>query len=470
MRRRVLGLCLFLSLASGCSLNPPLPRPQADLPASYGQQTGEGGSVQGLGWQQLFADARLRRLIDLAMENNRDMRLAVLNVEAAQAHYGVTRAARLPALELDGAASRERAGREADTGEDGAAVAQRSKLQMGITAFELDLFGRARSLSQAAMARYLASEEGRTAAQLSLVSTVADTYFAQLNAQSQLLLAEHTLKDWSHSLTLAEMLLKASQNSRLDVAQAESQVAVAQAELEARRREAAAASHALMQLVGTALPDDLPEALPMEAQLLAAHLPPGLPSELLLRRPDLRQAEQALRAANADIGAARAAFFPRLSLTATLGYASPALSRLFDSESRSWSFAPQISQPLFQGGRLQAELDLSRIRQSEAVARYEAAIQQAFREVADALAGVETYDPQIVAQLRAVAAEQQRVNLSALRYRAGLDGRLELLDAQRQLYAAQRTLLDLQRARIGNVVALYKALGGEQSSLRPEGG
>ena len=245
----------------------------------------------------------------------------------------------------------------------------------------------------------------------------------------------------------------------MEVSQAEGQVATAQADLEARTRTRAQARNALQLLVGTAIPADLP-AVPTLDELPRQALPAGLPSDLLTRRPDILQAEHNLRAANADIGAARAAFFPRLSLTTSLGYSSSEMGKLFDSGSRVWSFAPQLTVPIFNAGRLRSELRLAEVRTSSAVAEYERAIQTAFREVADGLAGRETYGRQIEAQQRVVASAAKRLALSNLRYRAGVDGRLELLDAQRQLYAARQALLDLRHGELASTVALYKALGG----------
>lgn len=254
------------------------------------------------------------------------------------------------------------------------------------------------------------------------------------------------------------------------MAQAEGQVASAEADLEARTRAGAQARNALRLLVGVELPDDLPAALPLERQPVVKQLPTGLPSDLLLRRPDILLAEQQLVAANADIGAARAAFFPRLSLTSSLGFVSPALSGLFDDGHRTWNFAPQVTLPLFQGGRRRAELRLAELRKDSAVAGYERAIQTAFREVSDGLAGRETFGRQIDAQIRAVGSAERRTELSNLRYQAGVEGRLELLDSQRQLYAARQTLLDLRRSEFGNAVALYKALGGGMSDIDTPGG
>jgi len=459
---------LFLTLAllaclSACSLAPTLQRPAAPVPASFPLATAAPASTlpaSALGWRTMFGDARLQRLIDLALANNRDLRLAILNVEAAQAQANVQRAARLPAVGLEGARTRERALTTDANGQASREVSQQTGVNVALSAFELDLFGRVRALSDAALARYLASEQGRAAAQITLVGAVAEAYFAQRLADEQLQLSERTLADWRQSLQLARLLKQAEQNSSLDVAQAEGQVALAEADLEARRRALAQADNALQLLVGGELPGDLPAGLPLERQSVIAPLPAGLPADLLLNRPDLRQAEQTLIAANADIGAARAAFFPQISLTASFGYASTSLAGLFNPARQVWRFAPQISQPLFLGGRLRAELRLAEVRKSEAVAQYERAIQTAFREVADALAGTATFDRQIEAQLRAVTATERRLQLSDLRYRAGVDGRLELLDAQRQLQAARQTLLELRRAEIANRVALYKSLGG----------
>lgn len=462
MMRLLLTLPLIGCLTA-CSLTPPLQRPPAPVPSSFpvtAQTPASGVPASALGWRAMFGDPRLQRLIDLALENNRDLRLATLNVQAAQAQSNIQRAARLPAVGLDATRTRERALTTDAAGRASREVSQQVGVSIALSAFELDLFGRVRALSDAALARYLASEQGRDAAQITLVGAVAEAYFAQRLADEQLQLAERTLADWQQSLDLARLLKQAEQNSSLDVAQAEGQVALAEADLEALRRLLAQADNALQLLVGSELPGDLPPALPLEHQSVIAQLPAGLPADLLLSRPDLRQAEQMLMAANADIGAARAAFFPQISLTASFGYASTSLGGLFDPARQVWRFSPQILQPLFQGGRLRAELRLAEVRKSEAVAQYERAIQTAFREVADALAGTATFGRQIDAQLRAVSAAQRRLELSDLRYRAGFEGRLELLDSQRQFYAARQALLALRREEIANRVALYKALGG----------
>lgn len=461
---RILPVSLAL-LLSACALTPPLARPDPALPEAYADSPDAAGNAADLGWRQMFGDPRLQRLITIALDNNRDLRIAMLNVDAVRAQYGIERSALLPQLDARLSGGRERA---AANGASAASLQGTHAAGLAISAFEIDLFGRVRALSDAALARYLASTEAARAARISLIAAVADAYLEERLAIEQLRLTETTLADWRQSLDLARLLKDAKQNSGLDVAQAEGQVALAEADLEGRRRDLKQARNALALLLGTTvpaglpggLPEGLPEGLRLDKQPVLTSLPAGLPSDLLLRRPDILQAEQALRAANADVGAARAAFFPRLALTATLGYASPALGSLFQGGQLAWGFTPQLIQPLFDNGRLESGLDLARARRSTAVAEYEKSIQTAFREVADGLAAQATLSRQIEAQQRAVSSAERRRELSSLRYRAGQDSRLELLDAQRQAYAAQQTLLGLQRLAFRSAVSLYKALGG----------
>ena len=460
---RYLMVVALVTGLSACSMTPDLQRPAPPVPASFPESAAlQGAAVPAseMGWRTMFADPQLQRLIELALAHNRDLRLAALNVDAARAMFNIQQSTRLPSVSLDASRTRERALAQDNSGESRREASNQVAVNVGVSAFELDLFGRVRSLSDAALARYLASEQGRDAAQISLIGAVAGAYFARQLADEQRQLAQRTLKDWQQSLKLARLLQDAKQNSGLDVAQAEGQLASAEADLQARQRAYVQAGNALQLLVGAELPADLPAPRELARQPLVAPLPAGLHSDMLLMRPDIRQAEQTLSAANADIGAARAAFFPQVSLTASFGYASTSLGSLFDPSRQVWRFTPQLSQPLFQAGRLRAELRLARVRKSEAVVQYERAIQVAFREVADALAGAATLDQQIEAQTRVVGSAQRRVALSGLRYQAGVDGRLELLDAQRGLYAAQQSLLELRRDAAVNSVALYKALGG----------
>lgn len=459
MRLTILSIALMLS---ACSMTPEFVRPEAPIAPRFPHQvtavgTPTTGSTSDIGWHSMFGDPRLQALIDAALKNNRDLRIATLNVEASRAAFRVQRAEQLPSIGANVGVSRERS----RSGTDMPTVQQEVSTGIGVSAFELDLWGRLQSMSDAAFARYLASDEGRRAAQLSLIAAIANAYFAERLALEQEALTRLTLSNWTEQRDLALQLRRAQQNSGIDVSQAESQVARAEVELNARTRDVHRSRHALAQLVAAPLETlALPEGLPLALQPVLTQLPAGLPSDLLLSRPDLRQAEQNLRAANADIGAARAAFFPRLSLTATLGLASPELSDLFRGTNRIWSFAPSVALPLFDTGRLRAERRLAELRQSVAVAEYEKAVQTAFREVADGLAGSATFMQQIHNQERVVSAELRRASLAEQRYRAGLDGRLEWLDAQRSLFAAQLELLSVRQESLANAAQLYKALGG----------
>lgn len=459
MRLTLLSLAVALTL-SACSMTPEFVRPDPPIARLYPGQTEvpNAPAVAELGWHAMFGDPRLQALIEASLSHNRDLRIAMLNVESSLSDYAIQRAGRLPAVAATGGVTRARS---LTMLSPEPTVLRQIHVGVGVSAFELDLWGRARATSEAAYARYLASDEGRRAAKISLIAAVADAYFAERLAVEQEDLARRTLTSWTEQRDLALQLKKAMQGSGIDVAQAEGQVARAQAELEARRRDVQRTRNALSQLVATDLDTlGLPEPMALDSQPVHAQLPPGLPSDLLTHRPDIRQAEQALRAANADIGAARAAFFPQISLTTSLGFASADMATLFRGSSRVWTFAPSVTQPLFNAGRLRAELRLSELRQSVAVAEYERVIQLAFREVADGLAGTATYAQQIEAQERVVREERQRESLASQRYRAGVDSRLEWLDAQRALFAAQLELLTLRRDALGNVAGLYKALGG----------
>ncbi|HHD1956458.1 TPA: efflux transporter outer membrane subunit [Klebsiella pneumoniae] len=456
MKLNILSL-LCASLLTGCSLAPDYQRPPVDtlnykqlVTISMLQQ-----SAADLSWQTVFKEPGLQQLIVLALESNKDLRLATLNVAAAQAQYGIQRSYRLPSVDATISGTRQRG--ENDAG--GVNTTSEHGVGLGTSAFEIDLFGYARSMSEAAFYRYLATEQGQKSAELVLISAVADAYHSQLLAQEQLLLAQQTLADWEQSLQLARKLRAAEQSSGLDVAQAEGQVATAEADLQARLRALALADNALKLLVGRTLPKGASAQSVLENQPLQV-IPANLTSELILNRPDVIQAELNLKAANADIGAARAAFFPRISLTASTGYSSPQMKNLFDSQSRVWSLAPQINIPIFNGGKLKSELRLAEIRKSQAVTAYEQTIQTAFKDVADRLSGLETFGLQIKAQKKVVTSASKRAELSLLRYRAGVDGRLELLDAQRQLYAERQVLIELRGAELANYVALYKDLGG----------
>lgn len=452
---RALILCSVVLLGA-CSATPRLELPAAPVAASY--PVLEGGAPAGipaarsLAWKQVYADPRLQVLIGQALDQSRDLRAALLSVEAARAERGIARAALGPSIDANLARTQERSPTQ---GRSDAYAAN-----LGLTAFELDLFGRLRAQSSAASERHLASETGARAARIALISAVASAYLDERLAEEQLALTEATLSDWRASLDIAQRLKSASQASGLDVAQAEGLVRQAEADREAGRRALARARNALELVVGGPEPASLPPPLPLADQPLPTQLEPGLPAELLVRRSDIAQAEHMLRAANADVGAARAALLPRISLTGALGGASPDLGALFDHGSRAWSFVPQITQPIFRSGQLRGAVALSEARKSLAVTTYERQIQVAFREVADGLAAQATFSNQMHVQEGVTEAAARRLQLSDLRYRAGLDGRLELLDAQRANYAARQALLSLRHDQLAAMVALYAALGG----------
>ncbi|MES2128801.1 MAG: efflux transporter outer membrane subunit [Pseudomonadota bacterium] len=440
-------LILLLPLA-GCSLAPTYERPPAPVAATYPVATGAAAAQ--LTWQQYFADARLQELIRLAIANNRDLRVAVLNIEQARAQFQVRRADLLPTVNAGISGSRTPGANETITSAYSAGLT--------VSAFELDLFGRVRSLSNAALAQYLATEEARKAAHIALVASVANAYLSLLADDESLALTQKTLDTRGESLKLVQLKFDNGIVSRVDLQQAVSLVETARVVLAQQQRQRAADVNLLTLLVGQTLPEAAQGGALANTTL--AELPGGLPSDLLNARPDIRAAEQQLIAANANIGAARAAFFPHISLTGGVGTGSSQLSGLFKSGSWGWTFAPQALVPIFDYGRNSANLGSARAGRDIAVAQYEKAIQSAFREVADALAGQATYGEQLRAQRAVAAAEQDRFNLADLRYRNGAASYFDLLDAQRSLFAAQQAAVQANLARLQNQVTLYRALGG----------
>ncbi|ARR54801.1 efflux transporter outer membrane subunit [Rhizorhabdus wittichii] len=477
--RRIAMLALLMT--SACSMNPRLDIPKPPVATHYPDATAaEPASAAAIDWRTMFGDPRLQALVDLALANNRDLRVSTLNVEAARAQFRVARGAMLPQVDANGSYTRQRiptstasAGIGGATG-GGTGAGAPSGFEFGqysanaaLTSFEIDLFGRLRSQSQAAFERYLASDEGRRSARIALIGSVVDAYLAERLAAEQLALTERTMADWNSSLDITRRQHEAKQVSGLELAQAEGQVQQAAADLAAGQRALAQAGNALQLLVGAPIPADLPAPIPLADQPIMTQLPAGLPSDLIANRPDIRQAERELVAANADVGAARAAFFPRLSLTGLFGFTSLAFDDLFKGDNRSWSFTPQISQPIFRGGSLRGELRLAKVQKSIAIANYEKAIQTGFREVADGLAGRATFARQLDAQRKAVDAAERRARLSDMRYRVGFDSRLELLDAQRSQYAAQQAMLELRRQELSSATGLYRALGGGDEDRTP---
>lgn len=475
--RTALTIPLIALSLGACSLAPVYERPQAPVAAAWkvdgagsphaaadaapgGAADAAPGAASDIGWRDFYAEPALRRLIDRALEHNRDLRIAILNIEAARAQYGIRRADELPTVGAGASASRQRV--PADLSPTGrSTISDRYQVDIGVTGFELDFFGRVRSLSEAALAEYLATEEAARAARIGLVAQVAGGWLAERAAAEQIALLERTIEARQRSYALIRLRHGAGVASELELRQAEGLLEGARAELAEARRARLQARNGLELLVGAPLADeDLADGVSLAQARLQAAPPAGLPSALLERRPDVLAAEQRLRGANASIGAARAAFFPRIALTGALGTASRELSGLFGGGSGIWSFVPQISLPLFDAGRIQSNLDLAEARRNIAVADYERTIQRAFREVADALAARSTIGERLRALQAQVDAAARTLELSELRYRNGVDSQLQWLEAQRSLLGAEQGLLAARAAELANRVELYKALGG----------
>ena len=462
-----------LFLLGGCSLAPRYERPAAPVASAY-PTAGEAAAPKGLpaadrGWRDVLGDSRLQALVELALASNRDLRVAALNVDLARARYRIERAALFPTVQASGGYTRSRT--PLDLSPIGQPFTQSYwNVGAGVSAWELDFFGRVRSLKEAALESYLATEEARRSAQLSLVAGVAENYLALLAVDEQLALTRQTAELVQTSYDLIRRRYEVGQASELDLRTAEGQVASAAADLATFTRQRALAEDALVLLVGAPIPAGLPPAPPLAEAAVVADLPAGLPSELLERRPDILAAEHLLEAQNASIGAARAAFFPSITLTASGGFSSNDLGHLFDGPSGMWSFAPQVNFPIFTGGRNTANLEAARVERQIGVAQYEKAIQVAFREVSDALASRVELEAQIAAETALVTAEERRYQLSDLRYRKGVDSYLAVLTAQQDLLSAQRVLILARLARFTNLVELYRALGGgwlERTALTP---
>ena len=445
----------------GCSLIPTYERPVAPVPANFpnaaaapaaaGQPT-----ASAVAWQDYFTDPRLRKLIDTALKNNRDLRVAILNIEQARAQFQTTRAALFPVLDASATGSRQRPSLLGD------GVASSYSVGLGVTAWELDFFGRVASLKDAALAQYLATEEARKATQISQVAAVANGWLAVLGDDEVLEITRRTMVTRDDSLKLTKLRFDNGVASEIDYRFAEAQAETARAAYAQQRRLRMRDENALALLLGAPVPPEATAGSERGLQALAPmqDLPAGLPSDLLAERPDIRAAEQQLIGANANIGAARAAFFPRVTLTTSIGTTSSEFSNLFSSGTKAWAFAPQITLPIFNAGANQANLDSARAGQRIAVAQYEKSIQSAFREVADALAGRATYDEELRAATAQSKAEETRFRLSDMRYRGGVSSGLDLLDAQRSLFTSQLATAQVRQARLQNQVVLYKTLGG----------
>ena len=450
-------------VVSACTMVPNYERPAAPVSSQFPGEEAQAGAEQGVtpvalpAWQDFVTEANLRELLNLALDSNRDLRVAALNIERAQAQYRVQRADLAPSVNLGVTGSRTRFG-------DNAPITSQYQSGLMVSSWEIDLFGRLRSLTQAAQASYLSTEFARNAVQTSLVSNVSQAWLNMQTAAAMVNLAQQTLETRAESQKLTQLRFDSGVASALDLSQAQSLTATAEVTFEEQKRAHKQAINALTLLVGQ----------PIEERLLATvevpldafqDIPAGLPSELLTRRPDIQQAEQSLLSANANIGAARAAFFPNIALTTSVGTASSQLSNLFSSGTFAWTLAPQALLSVFDFGRNRAQLQIAKVDRDIAVAQYEKSIQSAFSEVADALAGRATLFQQFQAQERLVKSEQTRFDLSDLRYRSGVSSFLDALDAQRSLFNAQQNLLQTRTAMLVNRVDMYRVLGGGWNGL-----
>ncbi|OIR01524.1 outer membrane protein OprM precursor [mine drainage metagenome] len=468
MKSAALFLAPAALLIAGCTLAPRYERPAMPVANQWpaAAQAAAAAPMQAArqlsadaDWTQVFVDPRLRALIRLALANNRDLRVATLTVQQVRARYSVANLALIPTLDATANGSRTRTALD-DLKAGQPQTASHYGVGLLVPSYELDLFGRVQSLRTQALEQYLATEQAQRAAALSLVSEVATQYFAQREIAGQLRLAETTQADLESSLKVIRKQYQVGAASRLDLTTAQAEVQNSDAVVAGLRQQLAQANDALAFLVGTTIPADLPPAPSLDQPGLLADVNPGLPSSLLERRPDILQAEHLLKAANADVGAARAAFFPSISLTASAGTASPELSHLFRGGNGTWSFAPSITLPIFAAGVNKANLQIANLQKQIEVATYERAIQGAFRDVSDSLVARAQIAIQVAAYDGLVATERERLRLAQARYDAGVDSYLTLLTARRDLYAAQQNQLAAHFARYTNLVDLYRALGG----------
>jgi multidrug efflux system outer membrane protein len=438
---------------------PKYERPKAPVAEQFPAAEAGGSSPEVLGYDAFFHDPRLSRILNIALEENRDLRVAKLSAERLRAQYRIQRAALAPRIDGTLGRNQQRIISPLFPGRGGVSYTQYA-LSVGVTNYELDFFGRIQSLKDQALETYLASVEAQRAAELSLVAAVATQYFVEQAYREQVARAQDIQKSAAAARDLTLRSFEVGNKSALDLRSSEALVASIDGDIAALEQQAELAHNALVLLVGKPLPADLPEPLPLDTAELVASVKPGLPSHLITRRPDILAAEHVLKGANANIGAARAAFFPRISLTASGGALSGDFAGLFQGGSGVWQFLPQVSIPLFAAGSRFADLDASKLQKLIEVANYEKAIQVAFREVADALVSTKHLTVQREAREAELAAQKERYALAEARYTTGIDSYLTVLTAQQDLFSAQLSLVGVRLSEISNKIALYRALGG----------
>ena len=458
-------IALFVAALAGCTLAPKYQRPTVAVSPGWPAVAGETGSrtnavsAADIGWREFFRDPRLQRLVELALTNNSDLRVAVLNVEQSRAQYRIQRSALLPDINATGSGTRQRLPADLSGTGQPTTVSDYS-VNLGTASYELDLFGHVRSLKNVALENYFATEEAQRGAQIALVAEVGNACLLERAVTEQLAVARQTLTAVQASFELTRRSYEAGVVSELDLRTAEGQVQTARSNVAAYEQQLAVAEDNLVLLVGRPLPENLPPALPFDSANYLSDVPAGLPSDLLQRRPDILGAEHQLKAANANIGAARAAFFPTVTLTASGGTASSQLANLFAPGSGTWMFSPQVTLPIFTAGRNLANLNAANVGKQIEVANYQKAIQSAFRDVSDSLAARAAVAVQLDAGKALVKAEQRRYELADARFRQGVDSYLTVLSAQQDLYRAQENLIQFQFSRGSSLINLYQALGG----------
>jgi multidrug efflux system outer membrane protein len=475
--RYLFAVLAILMLMGGCTFIPELEEKEFPAPPRYPGGEGydpalmnesEAAILSGLAWEDFFRDGTVKTLINTGLENNRDFKTAALAIDEARARYGIERSRVLPDAGADASYSRQRTPGSQSSFLSSDTTAETYRATLGITAYEFDLFGRLRSLSEAALNEYFATEAARESVRVTLIADIAFAYIDYRADQALLALANETVRSRRDSYDLIRLQAEEGVASELDLRQAETLLHAARVDRYQYINAVALDLNVLRLLLGTpeAMPD-LTEPVDLDALFtnFVSEIPAGLPSALLTSRPDIAQAEYALKAANASIGAARAAFLPTVSLTALGGYAAAEFSGLFDGGSRYWQFSPQVKIPIFTAGRLKNSLDLAEIRKHEAVLEYERAIETAFREVADALSAVSTYDDRVQAQADLVEATKETTRLSQLRYDAGVESYLNVLDAKRQLYSARQGVIRQKASEVKAKISLYRAVGGGRGQL-----
>lgn len=457
---------LVLTLA-GCTLMPKYHRPAAPIARTWPRVPGHRATpakaatvpAADIGWREFFRDPRLRQLIELALTNNLNLRIATLNVEQYRALYRVQRNQLIPTVDINANGSRQRIP-YGFGGKGQGFTSSQFNVNLGVASYELDLFGKVRSLKRQALETYFATEEARKSAQIALVAQVAGAYLTERETREQLAVARRSLKAARKTYELTKRSFKAGVLSQLSVNSAETQVQAARTAVANYEQQLAQAQNNLVLLVGCPLPHNLPAPRPFNPQICLSEIPAGLPSDLIARRPDILEAEHQLKAANANIGAARAAFFPSITLTGQAGTASSTLEGLFAPGSQAWSFSPQIVWPIFAAGTAWNELKATEAAKRIEVANYQKTIQTAFREVADDLAARTTVQMQLAANHAAFRAEQKNYRLAQASFRSGVDSALDVLSAQQTLDAARQNLILSQYSRLFSLINLYQDLGG----------